>query len=104
MGSENLCRAKEHGHVAVVTAGMHDAGMLRRKRCTRCFCDGECVDIRAKKDRFSLSVSMQRSQDAVVIFECGDFISETGQFLCEEGRCFCFFKRQFRMLMKILAL
>lgn len=43
-------RAQQHGHVAVVPAGVHDAGALRRKRQARLLRDRQRVDVGAQGD------------------------------------------------------
>ena len=59
------CRRKRHGHVSIVPASMHLAGMGRSERCPRCLGNGQRIHIGAnRRGMRGANASVEESADA----------------------------------------
>ena len=79
--------AQQHGRMAVVSAGMHSAGVLAPEGYVRLFLDGQRVHIRPQQDAPGLSASHRRHDSRLGDpgFECDPQASKL--FGHEPGGC-----------------
>ncbi len=78
--------AQQHRRVAVVAAGVHLAGDLRRVRDAGLFLDVQCVEIGAQADRLAAGAGAEHADDAGLREPGVHLEPERAQLVRDEGR------------------
>ena len=102
MGGEELCRAQQHGGVAVVAAGVHGA-VLGGVGQAGVFPDGQGVDVRPEQHGFAWLSAHEVGHQAGVALEPGDGDAEGGKLRRDVLGGLVFTETQLRVLMKMAA-
>ena len=98
-----LGKAQQHRHMAVMTAGMHTAHMLRGEVAACLFCYGQGIHIRAECHRFFITFASNHCHHAC-FQPCFQFCdTEALQFFPNIGGGFVFLQPQFGDFMQIAA-
>ena len=102
MGGDEPGRAEEHGGVAVMAAGVHDAGILRGEGSAALFFEGQRVDIRPEDDGGAAFVSHD-GDESLVVREAADLVSEGRELFRDAGGSRFFMKRELAVSVEMAA-
>jgi len=98
---EQQRRAKHHGGVHVMAAGMHDPSVFRAKRHAAGLVDRQRIDITAQSNYFFAAANLYHHAGGQIVRQQ----SQPGVFqpLADPPRCLKLLKRQLRVLMKLAS-
>src|SRR5699024_4211127 len=101
MGHESAGDTERDGSVGVVTAGMHDAHVLRSIRHIILFNYPKCIEVGAYRDRRSWTSTTQRSEDTEPTETGANFKACLAVQICDPSGGAVLTEGAFRVLMQL---